>query len=178
MGTAVVQVTSRDRTWPNLRDYRQVRDCPSHETEHERDHEQNDRDPEDDFRALHCGARDAAIRGHCSPGRSWRQQMNFGNLLYWAVVFLVIAVVAALFGFGEWNTPARSRFRVVGGLPATELRVPSDLPAIPSDLVARRPAEPIDLHCTAKQIANELWQLWRYDRPARPRQNSLPAFCF
>jgi uncharacterized membrane protein YtjA (UPF0391 family) len=30
----------------------------------------------------------------------WRQQMNFGNLLYWAVVFLVIAVVAALFGFG------------------------------------------------------------------------------
>lgn len=28
------------------------------------------------------------------------QQMNFGNLLYWAVVFLVIAVVAALFGFG------------------------------------------------------------------------------
>ena len=26
--------------------------------------------------------------------------MNFGNLLYWAVVFLVIAVVAALFGFG------------------------------------------------------------------------------
>jgi uncharacterized membrane protein YtjA (UPF0391 family) len=26
--------------------------------------------------------------------------MNFGNLLYWAIVFLVIAVVAALFGFG------------------------------------------------------------------------------
>jgi uncharacterized membrane protein YtjA (UPF0391 family) len=26
--------------------------------------------------------------------------MNFGNLLYWAVVFLVVAVVAALFGFG------------------------------------------------------------------------------
>ncbi len=26
--------------------------------------------------------------------------MNFGNLLYWAVVFLVIALVAALFGFG------------------------------------------------------------------------------
>ena len=26
--------------------------------------------------------------------------MNLGNLLYWAVVFLVIAVVAALFGFG------------------------------------------------------------------------------
>jgi uncharacterized membrane protein YtjA (UPF0391 family) len=26
--------------------------------------------------------------------------MNFGNLLYWAVVFLIIAVVAALFGFG------------------------------------------------------------------------------
>ena len=26
--------------------------------------------------------------------------MNFGNLLYWAVIFLVIALVAALFGFG------------------------------------------------------------------------------
>jgi uncharacterized membrane protein YtjA (UPF0391 family) len=26
--------------------------------------------------------------------------MNLRNLLYWAVVFLVIAVVAALFGFG------------------------------------------------------------------------------
>jgi len=31
----------------------------SHETEQEGDHEQNDRDPEDDFGALHCGARDA-----------------------------------------------------------------------------------------------------------------------
>ena len=26
--------------------------------------------------------------------------MNFGNLLHWAVVFLVVAVVAALLGFG------------------------------------------------------------------------------
>jgi uncharacterized membrane protein YtjA (UPF0391 family) len=29
-----------------------------------------------------------------------RQPMNLGNLFYWAVVFLVIAIVAALFGFG------------------------------------------------------------------------------
>ena len=26
--------------------------------------------------------------------------MNFGNLLHWAVVFLVVAVVAAVLGFG------------------------------------------------------------------------------
>ncbi|MDB5544950.1 MAG: rane protein [Hyphomicrobiales bacterium] len=26
--------------------------------------------------------------------------MNFGNLLHWALVFLVVALVAALFGFG------------------------------------------------------------------------------
>jgi len=26
--------------------------------------------------------------------------MNFGNLLHWAVVFLVVAIVAALLGFG------------------------------------------------------------------------------
>jgi uncharacterized membrane protein YtjA (UPF0391 family) len=26
--------------------------------------------------------------------------MNFGNLLHWAVIFLVVAVVAALLGFG------------------------------------------------------------------------------
>lgn len=26
--------------------------------------------------------------------------MNAGNLLYWAVAFLVVAIVAALFGFG------------------------------------------------------------------------------
>jgi len=26
--------------------------------------------------------------------------MNFSNLLYWAVVFLVVAIVAALLGFG------------------------------------------------------------------------------
>lgn len=26
--------------------------------------------------------------------------MNFGNLLRWALVFLVVALVAALFGFG------------------------------------------------------------------------------
>jgi uncharacterized membrane protein YtjA (UPF0391 family) len=26
--------------------------------------------------------------------------MNFGNLLYWAVIFLIVALVAALFGFG------------------------------------------------------------------------------
>ena len=26
--------------------------------------------------------------------------MNFGNLLHWALVFLVVALVAGLFGFG------------------------------------------------------------------------------
>jgi uncharacterized membrane protein YtjA (UPF0391 family) len=26
--------------------------------------------------------------------------MNFGNLLHWAVVFLVVAIIAALLGFG------------------------------------------------------------------------------
>lgn len=26
--------------------------------------------------------------------------MNFGNLLYWALIFLIIAIVAAIFGFG------------------------------------------------------------------------------
>ena len=26
--------------------------------------------------------------------------MNFGNLLHWALVFLVVSLVAALFGFG------------------------------------------------------------------------------
>ena len=26
--------------------------------------------------------------------------MNFGNLLHWAVIFLVVALVAALLGFG------------------------------------------------------------------------------
>ncbi len=26
--------------------------------------------------------------------------MNFSNLLYWAIIFLVVAIVAALLGFG------------------------------------------------------------------------------
>jgi uncharacterized membrane protein YtjA (UPF0391 family) len=26
--------------------------------------------------------------------------MNFGNLLYWALIFLIIALVAGVFGFG------------------------------------------------------------------------------
>jgi len=26
--------------------------------------------------------------------------MNFGNLLHWAVVFMVVAIIAALLGFG------------------------------------------------------------------------------
>jgi uncharacterized membrane protein YtjA (UPF0391 family) len=26
--------------------------------------------------------------------------MNFGNLLHWAVIFLIVAIVAGLFGFG------------------------------------------------------------------------------
>ncbi|MBV9740924.1 MAG: DUF1328 domain-containing protein, partial [Hyphomicrobiales bacterium] len=26
--------------------------------------------------------------------------MNFGNLLHWAIIFLVIAIIAALLGFG------------------------------------------------------------------------------
>ena len=30
--------------------------------------------------------------------------MNFGNLLHWAVVFLVVAIIAALLGFGVAGT--------------------------------------------------------------------------
>lgn len=26
--------------------------------------------------------------------------MNFGNLLHWALIFLVVAIIAAIFGFG------------------------------------------------------------------------------
>jgi uncharacterized membrane protein YtjA (UPF0391 family) len=26
--------------------------------------------------------------------------MNFGNLLHWAIIFLVVAIIAAIFGFG------------------------------------------------------------------------------
>jgi uncharacterized membrane protein YtjA (UPF0391 family) len=32
--------------------------------------------------------------------RSLEAQMNFGNLLHWALIFLVVALVAALLGFG------------------------------------------------------------------------------
>jgi uncharacterized membrane protein YtjA (UPF0391 family) len=33
--------------------------------------------------------------------------MNFGNLLHWAVVFLVVAIIAALLGFGGVAGTAR-----------------------------------------------------------------------
>ena len=32
--------------------------------------------------------------------QEWRYLMAFGGLLYWAVIFLVIAIVAALLGLG------------------------------------------------------------------------------
>jgi uncharacterized membrane protein YtjA (UPF0391 family) len=33
-------------------------------------------------------------------GRAAEDNMNFGNLLHWAVVFLIVAIVAAILGFG------------------------------------------------------------------------------
>jgi uncharacterized membrane protein YtjA (UPF0391 family) len=32
--------------------------------------------------------------------RAAEDHMNFGNLLHWAVVFLIVAIVAAVLGFG------------------------------------------------------------------------------
>jgi uncharacterized membrane protein YtjA (UPF0391 family) len=39
--------------------------------------------------------------------------MNFGNLLHWALVFLVVALVAALFGFGGVAGTAMEGARVL-----------------------------------------------------------------
>jgi uncharacterized membrane protein YtjA (UPF0391 family) len=39
--------------------------------------------------------------------------MRFGNLLYWAVVFLVIAIVAAIFGFGGVAGTAMAGARIL-----------------------------------------------------------------
>lgn len=39
--------------------------------------------------------------------------MNFGNLMYWAVLFLVIAIVAALFGFGGVAGTAMSGAKIL-----------------------------------------------------------------
>ena len=39
--------------------------------------------------------------------------MNFGNLFYWAVVFLVIAVVAGLLGFGGVSGTAMDGARLL-----------------------------------------------------------------
>jgi uncharacterized membrane protein YtjA (UPF0391 family) len=38
--------------------------------------------------------------GHSSARLAAEERMNFGNLLHWAVVFLVIAIIAAVLGFG------------------------------------------------------------------------------
>ncbi|GAC1554420.1 MAG: hypothetical protein NVS2B5_14210 [Beijerinckiaceae bacterium] len=43
----------------------------------------------------------AASRLAWTPRRGAAEDnMNFGNLLHWAVVFLVIAIIAAVLGFG------------------------------------------------------------------------------
>jgi uncharacterized membrane protein YtjA (UPF0391 family) len=34
------------------------------------------------------------------PPHTQERHMNFSNLLHWAVVFLIVAIVAALLGFG------------------------------------------------------------------------------
>lgn len=39
--------------------------------------------------------------------------MNFSNLLHWAIVFLVIAIVAALLGFGGVAGTAMEGARIV-----------------------------------------------------------------
>jgi hypothetical protein len=39
--------------------------------------------------------------------------MNFGNLLHWAVVFLVVAIIAALLGFGGVANARRPQGRQV-----------------------------------------------------------------
>ena len=50
------------------------------------------------LRRSHMGARpDRAAGSGSSQGGT---AMNFGNLLHWAIIFLVIALVAGLLGFG------------------------------------------------------------------------------
>ena len=39
--------------------------------------------------------------------------MNFSNLLHWAVIFLVVAIVAALLGFGGVAGTAMSGAKIV-----------------------------------------------------------------
>ena len=39
--------------------------------------------------------------------------MNFGNLLHWALIFLVVAPVAALFGFGGLAGTAMEGARIL-----------------------------------------------------------------
>ncbi len=39
--------------------------------------------------------------------------MNFGNLLHWALIFLVVALVAALFGFGGLAGTAMEGARIL-----------------------------------------------------------------
>jgi uncharacterized membrane protein YtjA (UPF0391 family) len=39
--------------------------------------------------------------------------MGFGNLLYWAVIFLIVAVVAAVFGFGGVAGTAMAGARIL-----------------------------------------------------------------
>jgi uncharacterized membrane protein YtjA (UPF0391 family) len=39
--------------------------------------------------------------------------MNFGNLLHWAIIFLVVALVAALLGFGGLAGTAMEGARIL-----------------------------------------------------------------
>jgi uncharacterized membrane protein YtjA (UPF0391 family) len=39
--------------------------------------------------------------------------MNFGNLFHWALIFLVVALVAALFGFGGLAGTAMESARIL-----------------------------------------------------------------
>ncbi|MBV8184020.1 MAG: DUF1328 domain-containing protein [Hyphomicrobiales bacterium] len=39
--------------------------------------------------------------------------MNFGNLLHWAIIFLVIAIIAALLGFGGLAGTAMEGARIL-----------------------------------------------------------------
>jgi uncharacterized membrane protein YtjA (UPF0391 family) len=47
-----------------------------------------------------AGSKRFAVRNVNRPGRDRHREEYVGNLLYWAVVFLVVGIIAALFGFG------------------------------------------------------------------------------
>jgi uncharacterized membrane protein YtjA (UPF0391 family) len=52
--------------------------------------------------ARFSAARSAQTRARLWPmrDRAKERAMNFGNMLYWALIFLVIAIVAGVLGFG------------------------------------------------------------------------------